>query len=282
MPRKPAQKPEETKTEEKSSRKTKKVADAPAPESKKGGKRSKKTEESAPESTNEPTETTKTVRHVPTRESVEKEFDELVSVLEAEIAQLRTSASKSKGVKFLRTVNKKVKVLRAHALRVSKQRTKTQRNNTNSGFLKPVQISKDLAKFTGWDQSELRSRVDVTKFICNYIKEKDLQDPTDRRNIRVEQDANLKKLLNYDGKDKKPLTYYTLQSYLKSHFTPAPAVEAADAPASVAPSKGKAKGKAKPAVPETVPEEEPVLEEAEAEASTAPAKKASKRKAKAQ
>jgi hypothetical protein len=85
--------------------------------------------------------------------------------------------------------------------------------------LKPVHISKELAKFTGWDHNELRSRVDVTKYICNYIKEKNLQDPTDKRNIRVEDDGNLKKLLKYDGKDKKPLTYYRLQTYLKSHFT---------------------------------------------------------------
>jgi hypothetical protein len=158
-------------------------------------------------------------RHVPTSESVEKEFDELINGLDEEIKKLRESTAKSKGVKFLRTLNKRLKVLKNHALRVSKKKVTTRRNNTNSGFLKPVHISKELAKFTGWDQNELRSRVDVTKYICNYIKEKDLQDPTDKRNIRVEDDANLKKLLKYDGKDKKPLTYYRLQTYLKSHFT---------------------------------------------------------------
>lgn len=158
-------------------------------------------------------------RHVPTSESVEKEFDELINGLDEEIKKLRESTAKSKGVKFLRTLNKRLKVLKNHALRVSKKKVTTRRNNTNSGFLKPVHISKELAKFTGWDQNELRSRVDVTKYICNYIKEKNLQDPTDKRNIRVEDDGNLKKLLKFDGKDKKPLTYYRLQTYLKSHFT---------------------------------------------------------------
>ena len=163
-------------------------------------------------------------RQSPTRDSVEREFDELVSTIDEEIEKLRATASKSKGVKFLRTLNKRVKTLRTHALRVSRQRTGTRRSNTNSGFLKPVQISKDLAKFTGWDQSQLRSRVDVTKFICEYIKNHDLQDPQDKRRIRVENDANLKKLLKYEaGKDVKPLTYYSLQSYLKGHFSPAPA-----------------------------------------------------------
>jgi chromatin remodeling complex protein RSC6 len=160
-------------------------------------------------------------RHVPTNESVEKEFDELVASIDEEITKLRESTGKSKGVKFLRTVNKKLKTLKNHAFRVSKKKPTTRRNNTNSGFLKPVQISKDLAKFTGWDQGTARSRVDVTKYICNYIKEKNLQDPTDKRNIRVEEDSDLKKLLKFDGKDKKPLTYYRLQTYLKPHFTPA-------------------------------------------------------------
>ncbi|NBO25089.1 MAG: hypothetical protein EBU93_07670, partial [Chlamydiae bacterium] len=163
---------------------------------------------------------TQASRHVPTRESVTTEFDELIAAVEAEIESLRTAPSKSKGVKFLRTINKRLKTLKSHALRVSKQRPSSRRKNTNSGFLKPVNISKELAKFTGWDQNEPRSRVDVTKYICNYIKEHNLQDPEDRRNIRVENDANLKKLLRFDGKDKKPLTYYSLQTYLKSHFVP--------------------------------------------------------------
>jgi upstream activation factor subunit UAF30 len=159
-------------------------------------------------------------RNVPTRESVEKEFDDLIACLDEEIERLRETTSKSKGVKFLRSVGKRVKTLRTHSLRVNKQRKSTNRkNNSNSGFLKPVRISKELAKFTGWDQEAPRSRVDVTKYICKYIKDHDLQNPTDRRQIRVDDDANLKKLLKFDSKkDKNPLTYYSLQSYLKNHF----------------------------------------------------------------
>ena len=158
-------------------------------------------------------------RTVPTRESVEAEFNDLISVIEEEINKLRDSTAKSKGVKFLRTINKRVKTLKAHSLRVSKVRPKTRRNNTNSGFLKPVQISKELAAFTSWAHSQPRSRVDVTKYICNYIKTHDLQDPSDRRIIKVEEDPKLKKLLNYNTGD-QPLTYYTLQTYLKTHFVP--------------------------------------------------------------
>ena len=164
----------------------------------------------------------KSTRQVPTRESVEKEFDELLAVIDQEIEKLRGSAAKSKGIKFLRTVSKKARVLKGHALRVSKQRATTRRNNTNSGFLKPVQISKELAKFTGWNPTELKSRVDVTKSICDYIKKNNLQKPEDKRRILVSRDQNLKKLLKYDQDE---LTYFDLQKCLKGHFLTTPAAE---------------------------------------------------------
>lgn len=240
MPKKAATPKTEEKTDSRKSKKTSPpVADSEADVAvqaevapKRGGKKNVKaaapatpppSEQSAPTAD---TSVTKT-RHVPTRESVEAEFAELVASLDEEINKLRASSAKSKGVKFLRTVNKRVKTLRNHALRVSRQRQTTRRSNTNSGFLKPVQISKELAKFTGWEQTQLRSRVDVTKFICDYIRDHNLQDPTDKRNIRVDQDKNLKTLLNFDGKDGKPLTYYSLQTYLKSHFSPAAEAAAA-------------------------------------------------------
>lgn len=218
-----------TKTEEKNVKNTKtKKTEQPVPEVKEEKKVAKvKAPSKAPVKGKKPAadavveKPARQPRQIPTRETVEKEFDDLISFIEEEVTKLRDSAPvKSKGVKFLRTVNKRVKALKAHTLRVSKQKPVNKRNNTNSGFLKPVQISKDLSKFTGWNSDELKSRVEVTKFICNYIKEKDLQDPEDRRKIRVEDDPNLKKLLKFDGKDKKPLTYYSLQTYLKSHFLP--------------------------------------------------------------
>ena len=162
--------------------------------------------------------TEKKKRRVPTKESIVSDFDSLVSAVQTEIDRLRESNGKQKGVKYLRSLNKRIKVLRGHSVRVMKQKTKTNRkNNTNSGFLKPVQLSKEMAKFTGWDHSELRSRVDVTKYICNYIRENDLQNPEDRRQIVA--DKKLASLLEYDSKsDDKPLTYYRIQTYMKKHF----------------------------------------------------------------
>ena len=63
--------------------------------------------------------------------------------------------------------------------------------------------------------NEKKSRVDVTRFICAYIKEHELQNPKDKRYILP--DEKLTKLLNYDGV--KPVRYCDLQTYLKSHYS---------------------------------------------------------------
>lgn len=153
------------------------------------------------------------------KESIMNSFDEIISSIENEISQIRDSSNKNKGIKFLRSLNKKIKTLKTHSFKIIKTRNSSAKksNNNNSGFLKPVKISNEMAKFTGWNANELRSRVDVTKFLCNYIKENNLQNPTDKRQIIA--DNKLCKLLDYDPKKmKEPLTYYRIQSYIKPHF----------------------------------------------------------------
>ncbi len=163
-------------------------------------------------------------RVAPTRDSILANIDEMIASVESEIATLRESKTKTKGIKFLRSLNKKLKTLKNHSSRVIKQRNTGTRksSNVNSGFLKPVQISTEMAKFTGWNVNEPKSRVDVTKYICKYIKENELQNPKDKRQILA--DSKLSKLLNYDPKkESEPLTYYRIQSYIKPHFIKAEA-----------------------------------------------------------
>ena len=155
------------------------------------------------------------VSKVTSPETVMTMFDDILSDLEKEIAKVKES--KTHGIKFLRSVNKNIKSLRGKVTTVFKQKRKIKRTSTksNSGFLKPVKVSKEMAKFSGWNPDELHSRVDVTKALCKYIKDNDLQDPSDRRIIKP--DSNLSKLLDYKNK-KEPLTYFRIQSCLKEHF----------------------------------------------------------------
>lgn len=165
------------------------------------------------------------VRRVVTRESLEVDFDLIQKRVEDEIEKLRQSNEKVKGVKFLRSVNKAIKVLRSDSLRVLKIKPRTNRSrSTTSGFMKPVGITNEMAGFTGWDVAKLYSRVDVTKFICAYIRDNKLQNAEDRRQIIC--DDKLRTLLKYDpanppmDKNGKPapLTYFRLQQYIQPHF----------------------------------------------------------------
>ena len=154
-------------------------------------------------------------RKKPDKESVLKLIDELSDAINEEIGFRRESDCKVSGVRFLRKLDKCVKKIRTHSNRVMKTKNKKPRKvNQNSGFLKPVPISKELSCFTGFEG--LVSRVAVTKFICNYIKENNLQNPEDRRKIMA--DKNLSRLLKHDKTKDVELTYYGIQSYLKPHF----------------------------------------------------------------
>ena len=165
----------------------------------------------------------RTPRVSPTRESVLAEHSEILNLLEAEVSRLRDGSDKTTGVKFLRSIIRSVKSTQANAARVMKQKVPSARKNNNSGFLKPVKISTDMAKFTGLDPNTLHSRVDVTKFLCKYIAEHNLQNPEDKRTINA--DPALSKLLGYDSKKSdKVLTYPHIQSLLKTHFTSQPKV----------------------------------------------------------
>lgn len=164
-----------------------------------------------------PVETPRSTRRVVTRETVAETGTQLIDFINAEVERVRAGEKGAGGVRFLKSVVKQVKGYNADVARLTKQKQKNKRvQNTNSGFLKPVKISSEMCDFTGWDESELKSRVEVTKFICDYIKENDLQKPEDRRVILA--DKKLSKLLNYDSKKDGDLRYFDVQRYLKPHF----------------------------------------------------------------
>ena len=152
-----------------------------------------------------------------TTENVLAELNQYCESIEVEIVKLKQS--KTSGIKFLKGLNKNLKNLRMNLVRVMKKKTKTTRLiNTNAGFSKPVKVSDEMAKFIGLDSSEeLVSRVFVTKYLCQYIKNNELQNPSDKRQILA--DAPLSTLLGFFAdKEPEPLTYYRMQTFMRPHF----------------------------------------------------------------
>lgn len=90
-----------------------------------------------------------------------------------------------------------------------KRKEKRQKGG-KSGFLAPLQLSDALVKFFGTGEVEL-SRADTVKKMWEYIKQNNLQDPSDKRRIIC--DEKLKELFDVDS-----FTGFTVSKLLAAHF----------------------------------------------------------------
>lgn len=163
-----------------------------------------------------------------------------VEVTEVETMKQRFEALIKSKQSFINDVKREIqdlrKMQRDHelAIKEASKRSKRKRvisedsaNRKPSGFASPVVVSDDLYSFLsqfGIKKGDPIARTDVTKYITNYIKEKDLQNPDHRREIVP--DAALKKLFGPAIEPKDPndansplvYTYLKLQRYLSPHF----------------------------------------------------------------
>lgn len=131
-------------------------------------------------------------------------IQEVTSKVSALRSQLR--ALEKKAVREVKAANKR-----------SKKGRKSTNPRTPSGFVKPTQISEELAAFLGKSKGTEMARTEVTKEINAYIRANKLQDPSNGRIILA--DAKLSKLLSLKKDDE--LTYFNLQKYMSPHFAKA-------------------------------------------------------------
>jgi chromatin remodeling complex protein RSC6 len=152
--------------------------------------------------------------------------EDVITVVNNTISKLKEESAHAKARKdkaTTSTLNELVKNLNSIKKPIDKlARSKPPRKQINidgnrNGFLKPVLISDDLASFLKCESGSLKSRVEVTRAICEYIEVNKLQNPKNRREINVDQ--TLQKLLNYNpDTESTPLTYYMIQSRIQRHF----------------------------------------------------------------
>ena len=106
------------------------------------------------------------------------------------------------------------KVLKSYQKKTFKKTRKVDPNRQPTGFAKPSLISDELCKFLGKESGSKMARTDVTKEVNKYIKEHNLQNPANKKEIKA--DSTLTKLLNLKKGD--DLNYFSLQKFLKDHF----------------------------------------------------------------
>jgi chromatin remodeling complex protein RSC6 len=120
-----------------------------------------------------------------------------------------------------------LKVLRRAAKRVDRTRKRRPAsddpNRKLSGFARPSELSDQLCAFLGVERSTQMARTNVTRLVCKYIKDNNLNSEGNRRSIDFSKPgaAALKDLLQPESG--AVVTYFNLQRYLKPHIVSVPA-----------------------------------------------------------
>lgn len=86
----------------------------------------------------------------------------------------------------------------------------------NSGFMRPVKISDELASFLGKATGTVMGRQDANDEIRQYVALHNLKETEKGKGRNINPDAKLSALLKLP-KDEQ-LTYFNLQKYMKPHF----------------------------------------------------------------
>lgn len=181
----------------------------------------------------------KKARRVVSKQSVYADFAALMTRITEEIekrspketeedasatASKKPKRKKDTGVplKFLRSINKRLAILQNDSAKMMKLKRESNRDNSKSGLMKPVGISNELFTFlkgAGFDveKNGQYARVEITRKIHAYVKDKNLRQEKDKRVILP--DDKLAKLLKYDAATaKEEMTYFRLPQYLRDHF----------------------------------------------------------------
>ena len=106
------------------------------------------------------------------------------------------------------------KQLREQSKLLKKNSSKRSGGSKPSGFAKPGYISSELCSFLGKPTGSLLARTDVTRYLTTYIKDHNLQNKNNKKEILC--DTALKNLLQPNKGE--VVTYFNLQSYMKRHY----------------------------------------------------------------
>jgi len=161
----------------------------------------------------------------PPLDSLKSRFNNLIIAKQNLITDLKRE------IKELRNIQREYDSSLRIAQKVNNTKKKALRDISNtrkpSGFASPVFVSDDLYTFLerySVKRGEPIARTDVTRYIAQYIKDNDLQNPDARREILP--DAVLLNLFGSpqehrdpsDPNSPKVFTYLRLQKYLTPHF----------------------------------------------------------------
>lgn len=142
--------------------------------------------------------------------SINEEFTNVLS----QLSGLKSYCSSI--INQVKALEKNVKKqMKKYDRQIKKQQQKKNKKKV-SGFAIPSKVSSTLSDFMGLEEGQMIARTEVTKFIINYIKTNNLQNPSNNQCIIP--DKKLNTLFNYGDNETKELTYFNIQKHMNRHF----------------------------------------------------------------
>ena len=161
-----------------------------------------------PSSTDLITDTTVENKQLSKQASQHEKLLEKINSLENALYTLKKAADMA--VLEVKTLKKQ-----ANKVKLQKQKKQVKTDRKPHGFAVPMKVSDLLCEFMGVPVGTLVARTAVTQRLTEYIKEKNLQNTENQREVLP--DAVLSKLLGDAAKDQY-LTHFTIQKYINHHF----------------------------------------------------------------
>ena len=142
-------------------------------------------------------------------EIIYKQFEGITNCLSNFKTQMNTLQQHLKALE--KSVKKQMTGLQKE---ITKNKNKNKGNRKPSGFAKPSKVTSELCEFMNKKEGTEIARTEVTKALCSYIKEHNLENKDNSKFIYP--DNKLKTLLGLE--EGQELTYFTIQKFMNKHF----------------------------------------------------------------
>jgi chromatin remodeling complex protein RSC6 len=159
-------------------------------------------------------DTTETNTVVDETSADEESFEDVLN----RIAERNTEILKLQkaNIRDTKTISKVHNKSIRYAKKNRRNKNSSNRKLVKSGFNKPTPVPEEIAKLFDIEEGTLLARTVVTKMVYQYIRDNELQNPENKREIRP--DHKIRKLFQLTKSDK--LSFENFQTHMKKLYPP--------------------------------------------------------------
>ena len=147
---------------------------------------------------------------IDTKNSNDESSEESIKILLNSVNTIKSALTEV--VSQIKTLEKKIK--KEKKTQTKQVSSSAQKQRKPTGLALPTTISKELAEFMKETHEKKIARTDVTSYLIKYIKNNNLQDENDKRNINP--DEKLSKI--FLNPNNEMITFFNMQKYINHHF----------------------------------------------------------------